>query len=644
MMYQKIKILSMNFLLDIIKFFTYGLYVRKSIEILKEELKQENLRVKDAFIFHSLLPPLYEKEVMQIFHKSPDGINWHDGICVVKKDGKGIVFKVEEESKPHFKNWIEVARPFVFTLIEISAYNYINNEIMALINEIAETDRIEYIYDHITVRIARILKADLAVFTLYDSAGNMVYAVGPGYNLTPEQVNIFRFKLEGNSIARVAMENRKSYFTNDAFNDPYIKKEFVKYFNVKHVICSPIFVFGNPFGFIYIARHPEKEPFMDEEVELLDYINSHISLLLRFLKSLDGFRKRSEALVNLDKAGRLIVAEMDIGRIFDLIVSVATELFNADACSLMLQQENEKIFRIVSASGLSEEYRASHYLTLEEVLRVKDEHYKGKPIFIKNLSDVIERDRDLIGREGIVSVLSVPILVDEEIYGILNLYSKKEVRYDEESFDILEAFALEVSIAIKNAELYEKAVSTTSSIIKVLSELESQKDSYTMNHSENVARLAVRIGIKMGLSEDELDALYKAGLLHDIGKVIVEKQILRKPGPLGEEERKEMEEHPVIGARIISHIKGLEKASEIVLHHHERYDGKGYPYRLKGEEIPLCARILTVADSIEAMMSERPYRPSMSLEQIIEELKREKGKQFDPKVVDVAINLLMPGK
>ena len=286
------------------KFFTYGGYVKKSIEILKEELKQENLQVKDAFIFHSLLSPLYEKEVMQIFHNSPDGINWQDGICVVKKNGMGIVFKVEERLKPHFKEWIDGARPFVFTLIEISAYNYINSEIIGLINEIAETERIEDIYGHIVVGIARILKADLAVFTLYDSANNMVYAVGPGFNTTPEQVDTFRFKLEGNSIARVAMESRKSYCTNDAFNDPYIKKKFVKYFNVKHVICSPVFVFGNPFGFIYIARHPEREPFMDEEVEVLEYINSQISLLLRFLKSLDGFRKRSEALVNLDKAGR----------------------------------------------------------------------------------------------------------------------------------------------------------------------------------------------------------------------------------------------------------------------------------------------------------------------------------------------------
>jgi len=103
-------------------------------------------------------------------------------------------------------------------------------------------------------------------------------------------------------------------------------------------------------------------------------------------------------------------------------------------------------------------------------------------MFITNLADLIDRDRELIEREGIVSVLSVSILIDEEIYGILNIYSKRDVRYDEESFDILEAFVLEVSIAIKNAELYEKAVRTTSSIIKVLSELESQKDSYTLNH------------------------------------------------------------------------------------------------------------------------------------------------------------------
>ena len=160
------------------------------------------------------------------------------------------------------------------------------------------------------------------------------------------------------------------------------------------------------------------------------------------------------------------------------------------------------------------------------------------------------------------------------------------------------------------------------------------KDPYTCGHSERVARIAGRIGQEMGLSEALLSDLYLAGLLHDIGKIGVEDRILRKAGKLTDEERKHMQEHPVIGDRIVAKVAHLAHVRPGVRNHHERYDGQGYPDRLVGREIPLMARVLAVADSFDAMMSARPYRPPIAPREIEAAMTDGKGTQWDPQVVD----------
>lgn len=166
------------------------------------------------------------------------------------------------------------------------------------------------------------------------------------------------------------------------------------------------------------------------------------------------------------------------------------------------------------------------------------------------------------------------------------------------------------------------------------------RDSETEGHSQRVVRCAVAIGKALGISAEELASLEVGALLHDIGKVGVSDQILRKNGPLSPDEWLEMRKHPEIGYGLTSRISFLDHASPIVRHHHERWDGTGYPDGLCGENIPLAARIFAVADSFDAMVSDRPYRRGLPLEQVIGELRRGAGKQFDPQVVDVFIPLL----
>jgi putative nucleotidyltransferase with HDIG domain len=178
-------------------------------------------------------------------------------------------------------------------------------------------------------------------------------------------------------------------------------------------------------------------------------------------------------------------------------------------------------------------------------------------------------------------------------------------------------------------------------LILALSNALDSRDSSTYHHSHNVAKYAVEIAKKMKLSDPMIDVIYKGGLLHDIGKIGVAENILNKPGRLTSDEYSAIKEHPVIGHDMIKHVADFGESGilDIVLYHHERYDGKGYPIGLKENEIPLTARIMALADSFDAMTSKRVYRDEMVLENALLEIKRNKGKQFDPEITDVFLSL-----
>jgi HD-GYP domain-containing protein (c-di-GMP phosphodiesterase class II) len=180
----------------------------------------------------------------------------------------------------------------------------------------------------------------------------------------------------------------------------------------------------------------------------------------------------------------------------------------------------------------------------------------------------------------------------------------------------------------------EKLKETLLGLIHCLTAAIDAKDPYTCGHSERVARMGVRIAQEMGFPEPFISDLYLGGLLHDIGKIGVRDVVLQKPGPLTEEEMKEVQAHPVIGDRIISNVHQLAHLRPGVRNHHERYDGLGYPDRLAGEQIPLMARILAVADSCDAMLSARPYRPPLPARQVEATMLGGAGSQWDPSIVE----------
>ncbi len=186
----------------------------------------------------------------------------------------------------------------------------------------------------------------------------------------------------------------------------------------------------------------------------------------------------------------------------------------------------------------------------------------------------------------------------------------------------------------QHLHVYERLRETLFGLVRCLTAAIDAKDPHTCGHSERVARIGQRIGAQMGLPGSALNDIYLAGLLHDVGKIGIRDDILKKPGPLTADEFAQIQLHPVIGERLISSIRQLAHLRPGVRNHHERYDGKGYPDGLAGEDIPLLARVLAVADSCDAMMSDRPYRSGLPAARIDRIMAEGAGTQWDPRVIE----------
>ncbi|MBP3603218.1 MAG: response regulator [Lachnospiraceae bacterium] len=205
---------------------------------------------------------------------------------------------------------------------------------------------------------------------------------------------------------------------------------------------------------------------------------------------------------------------------------------------------------------------------------------------------------------------------------------------------ILELAELRSNLEMKLAEKTKQVEQITLNAIMAIANTIEAKDRYTRGHSNRVARYCVEIATRLGMSEEEIKALNFMALLHDIGKIGVPDEILNKPMPLDDDDFEIVKMHPAIGSEILKDLTSMPNMHIGALCHHERYDGKGYPSGLKGEEIPIEARMIAIADSYDAMSSNRAYREALPREQVLDELRKGRGTQFDPSVLDVFLDML----
>ncbi len=232
-------------------------------------------------------------------------------------------------------------------------------------------------------------------------------------------------------------------------------------------------------------------------------------------------------------------------------------------------------------------------------------------------------------------ILCVPVTSKGLVIGVLQAVNKLHgSAFTRDDQVELEALADVVGVAIENARLYQRIKAAFHHTVEALAEAIEKRDPYTGGHIKRVYTYSLVIGRQMGFSRDELERLKLAAMLHDVGKIGVDDRILRKGGPLTEEEFAKMKRHPEIGVEIIGRIEELSDLLPIIRAHQERMDGTGYPEGQTGVEIPMGARVIAVADTFDAMTTDRPYSKARPMEAALEELRRCAGKQFDLEVVE----------
>ncbi|MCU0693825.1 MAG: GAF domain-containing protein, partial [Polyangiaceae bacterium] len=308
---------------------------------------------------------------------------------------------------------------------------------------------------------------------------------------------------------------------------------------------------------------------------------------------------RVNELLTLQEASRAITSSLDLDDTLDAIVRMTRSIVHSSMSAIKLVDEETEEVRV----------------------RVRQSNHDG-----------------FSSMRG--ATLGVPLRIGNRTIGSFEVARDDDAGFSDEDRRLIETLASQAAIAIENARLFENTQRTYFETIRSLAQALEARDAYTKGHSERVMRHAVRTAEAMGVRDEERRHICHASLLHDIGKIGIADAVLNKKGTLSTEERKSIERHPMWSDSIIAPIRFLANVQGLVRHHHERFDGAGYPDGLKRDQIPLGARIIAVADAFDAMTSRRPYRAALDLDTAVQEIRRGSGKQFDPSVVEAFLEVL----
>lgn len=356
--------------------------------------------------------------------------------------------------------------------------------------------------------------------------------------------------------------------------------------------------------------------------------NAH--LLAKISESKRELEQRVRELQVLNHVGKLLGETLSLDEVLSEILRLAHEVLKFKSCAVLLPDPDDRdCLQVRAAIG----YPAD----VIEGTRVQ----RGQGITgmvyrtgLPRLVDDVTRHPDYIpGIQNGHCEMACPLIARGKVLGVLDCEGEDAGGFSDQDFVLFSTFASQAAVAIRNAQILERKQSIYYQTISSLANALEARDSYTRGHSERVTEIALNIGRHLGVGETEQDVIKQAGLLHDIGKIGIADGLLNKPEVLSLEERGEIEHHPQFGNNILGQLKFLKEASKAILHHHERYDGTGYPSGLYGPEIPLIARIIAVADSWDAMTSDRPYRDALAEQAALAELVANAGRQFDPEVV-----------
>ena len=353
----------------------------------------------------------------------------------------------------------------------------------------------------------------------------------------------------------------------------------------------------------------------------------------------------AKELSTLLKVSSSLASTMELSEVLQIAIESVTELLNLGTGAIYTLENETLILGATSPplpTKFPDELRFAHLVDHPHISRVIQ---TKSPVYLQNASSspLTPAEKVVVDSRHLISILYFPLLLKDTAIGVFIVGTTDAPRqFKPNEIDLCYVLSYEVSLAIANAQLYEKAQRAIKDISQAYdatlegwSCMLDMRDHITDRHTHRVSELTVNLAKRMGFTPSELGHIRRGALLHDIGKMGIPDSILLKPAPLTEAERAIMQTHPEKAYSILSRIEYLTQATDIPYCHHEKWDGTGYPRGLKGEEIPLSARIFAVVDVYDALTSDRPYRKAWGKKEALDYIKQQSGKHFFPDAVKV---------
>ncbi|MBI3037692.1 GAF domain-containing protein [bacterium] len=487
--------------------------------------------------------------------------------------------------------------------------------------------------------LAQIIPHDLGVVSLFNEDEETRYFISnqplsPNHleNLT-EHIREIGEKILGKPPKKV--RSQQIFLPNR--DGPLVKASFRR--RIKSFLTVPLVVHGQNIGLVNLSAVKDGA-FNREHLRSLSTLSSLLATAFENVKIRLYLERRLDELSVLFEISQSLTSTLVIDEVLNSIVSFSMEMMHALRCELRLLDPTGLYLQVRASQGLSKSFLSSTPLKVGEGI-LGNVIAQKRPISVLDVKkDPRTKHLKLVKRERLAGLLAVPILQRNKPIGVITVYTSKPRDFTQKEIDLLSTFAMQASIAIENARIYAKLKEQYLSMVMALAAAIETKDAYTHGHSKQVMEYAIKIAKELGLAEEEIETIKYAGLLHDIGKIGVNEMILSKTEKLTAEELEKIKEHPKYGAFIMEQVDFLKNIVPLTLHHHEKFDGTGYPLGLKGDEIPLGARVLAIADTFESMIADRPYRKAIPLDKVLLEMRKVAGSQLDPNLVSVFLEIL----
>ncbi len=438
-------------------------------------------------------------------------------------------------------------------------------------------------------------------------------------------------------IAGHVLKTGRPYISSDLGKDKY-------WIGIKttrehgNMLAVPLFRKKRAIGVIAVINKIDSRPFTRADLKTLKSLSNHFSIIMERAELFSELDGRLRQFSTLQEVGNLLNSTLDQTVVRLRAMEAITSIMRAEAGSLLLVDEkNKQLYFEVALGEKSKELKEVRLDIGEGIAGWVAKH--GRPLIINDVArdKRFQSNVDKKSRFKTRDMVCVPVRIKGKVIGVLQAINRIGGTFEKEDMRLFQLFSNQVAIALDNARLYEEIRETFHATSEALAEAIEKRDPYTGGHTKRVFEYSLAIGKHMEMTPKSLELLKLSAVLHDIGKIGIEDRILRKDAPLDADEAAMMRLHPQYGAEIMKHVPQLKEIIPGMLYHHERIDGQGYPRGFKGEQIPLIARIISVADTYDAMTTTRPYRKGLPPEVAVAELKKYAGVQFDVRVVEAFI-------